>query len=346
MRLQRFNDSAPVGALHQTAAWPVINPATKGQSYLYFVVSDSDGTWCSAGLVRLSKLLGGFSLAAIQRGPVTRQIEELPQVLAVLETGLRKKGAVNLTVNPFWIGAQAEVAQKELENIGYTVLGPELRNMPTATAMTDLSRDEEEIQHSFTPANRRAIAKSIREGLIIRDVETLDEARALNDCMRGMAAATGMILDSQHDFTTHLTHLRDNPDQGCILIALLDDILVAGAVIYREGSRSTCFLLTSPPDLETKIPRTNLITWESLRRMKAMGCTEFDFVGYPDDRLGREDDLSRGRFKASFTPEIKYVTPLMVKPFRKVPSAIAQAMRGIVRKSKIGKSVKRVLRRT
>jgi lipid II:glycine glycyltransferase (peptidoglycan interpeptide bridge formation enzyme) len=122
---------------------------------------------------------------------------------------------------------------------------------------------------------------------------------------------------------------------GVVLRSEYEGQTLGGILAYREGARAGPHMMASDHTARSNIPRNQGIMWELMRGMRDLGCTEFDMIGYPDDRYDTPEDAKRrGAFKAGFNPLTQRVPPLMVKPLRPVANAIALRLRAIVREAR------------
>ena len=344
LEVSKFLDTLTTGTVHQSWYWPRLNPPSRRQSYLYFKTERDEGELLSAGLVRQAHIAGGYNFAVVKRGPATRRVSDLKTLLPVLESALHSRGALSLTVNPYWLGDDAEEAVTVLKDLGYSEIDRQLQNMPTATAIIGLEGTKEDLMASFNASCRTKIRASPKKGIQIYPVDSKKEAKVLTECLLDMVAVTQMDIDSQHDFVRHYEFLSEHPDRGCVLVASLNGEPFGGMVNFREGTRGILHILATRRSLKTNVPRSNLIVFESMLRMKELGCTEYDMIGYSDDRYETEASVdTRSRFKASFRPDVRYVTPQMVKPLRPLSYMLVNRARDAYRKSKSYKRLKQLL---
>ncbi|SLN45989.1 lipid II:glycine glycyltransferase FemX [Pseudooctadecabacter jejudonensis] len=321
---RRFMSGCVSQSIHQSLDWPLLNPPTARQTYLYFLVRDQERL-VSAGVLRLTAVVAGLKVAAIHRGPVTATLEELPAVLQVLSQALRGRGVVSLTVNPHWTGQQGAEIPDVLAPLGFAPVPEGLQNFPTATALIDCTQTTDDMMAAMTQTGRRHLRKSAKAGVTCRPMATRAEAELANQIMAAMSVETGLTLDSQHDFTAHYDFLSAYPDRGSILVTEVEGKVFGAAVNYMEGARGFNMLLTTSS--QVTVPRAYQLMWDSILSAKSTGATSFDMVGFPDE--DRESDAgmkTRGAFKRGFGPQIVKLPPLMTKPLRPVlHHIIAQA---------------------
>ncbi|WP_298497814.1 GNAT family N-acetyltransferase [uncultured Maritimibacter sp.] len=313
--------------IHQCEAWTRLGPQSSRQTNLRFVL---EGPLPAQGMVRITRVLPGVSVAAIQRGPVTPAPEDLAAVLPPLETALAARGVATLTVNPVWTGSDVPRARAALEALGYAQVPAALQNFPTATAGLDLTRSVDEIRAGMSKSGRKDLRKAAENGIAARPMASLAEAEAANRAMAEMAAATGMQTDAQHDFRRHFEYLTAHPEEGVILVTTLDGEIFGGLVSYCEGEVGYGFNLCTRPGIS--LPRTHVMMFEAALALKARGIRRFDLVGY--DSGGDAQRLGRSMFKKHFGPEIIEVLPIFSKPLRPVVHHAVQGLRGAVRRAR------------
>ncbi|MBV7410680.1 GNAT family N-acetyltransferase [Maritimibacter sp. DP1N21-5] len=317
-------DGFPV---HQCTAWDHLGPQSPRQTNLAFTL---DGPVRARGMIRITRVLPGLSVAAIQRGPVTPSPADLAHVLPPIEAALAARGVATLTVNPVWTGDDVPAAREALVAQGYAQVPAALQNFPTATAGLDLTRSADEIRAGMSKSGRKDLRKATDNGIAARPMASLSEAEAANEAMRAMAAATGMQTDAQHDFRRHFDYLSRHTDDGVILVTTLDGEVFGGLVSYCEGDVGYGFNLCTRPDIT--LPRTHVMMFEAALALKAKGCRRFDLVGY--DSGGDAQRLGRSMFKKHFGPDIIDVLPIFSKPLRPFAHHAVQGLRATLRRAR------------
>lgn len=331
-----FASNCAAQSIHQSTVWPRLNPAIKRQQYLYFTVRDGDAT-VSAGVLRLTHVAFGMSVAAIQRGPVTARPEDLPAVLEALSATLRARRVISLTVNPHWTGDAGARIPGLLARQGFAPVSRGLQNFPTATALIDCKASQDDMMAQMTQTGRRHLRKSVKAGVTCRAMATRQEAELANQIMVEMSQETGLVLDSQHDFTGHFDYLSESPDRGTILVTEVGGRVFGAAVNYLEGARGFNMLLATSSKVD--VPRAYQLMWESILSCKALGATSFDMVGFPDEAVENDAGMkTRGAFKRGFGPQIVKLPPVMSKPLRPVLHRVITHLRTLrrARKRKAG----------
>jgi lipid II:glycine glycyltransferase (peptidoglycan interpeptide bridge formation enzyme) len=215
---------------------------------------------------------------------------------------LRSKKIKSLIIEPI-----ASQNQKKLDlwcrTISKHVYVSTTPYLPTKTFRIDLTRPEEEIFKSFSEAKRRAVRRSTKLGIVIKESDSIkDLVRIKNKSggFFGFITTTGIdkfwpIFAPAHAAillaysTTHQNELV-----GGVLLLLWDGVAyywIAGAV--KKGKK-----LFAP----------TLLVWEAVKLAKQRGCKIFDFVGVWDERLPKENKewLGFTKFKEGFSGETLY----------------------------------------
>jgi len=295
-----FQETAPSQAIQQSLVWPTLNRPETNLEYMHFIAKAGPRV-LAGGLIRMRSVAAGFTVATMQRGPVTMDPFDVKTVLLALEEKLLELGVITLSVNPSWAGRDRDVVMSALQGAGYHRVAPNLQDFPTSTALIDMNR------------------------------RSFDEALRANEIMVGMAAETGLVLDSQHNFVAHFEHLKTAPKTGCILVAEYQGEIFGASVCYLEGNVGHETLFTTSSAVE--VPGAHALVWDSMMTVRRLGATVYDLSGFPDDEMENAKGMAmRGSFKQSFGPEIVKLAPLMSKPLRPMLHGAMNKLRGVHRK--------------
>lgn len=330
-----FQSGCTSQTMQQSLIWPDLNRPEADQEYQHFIVKQGPEV-LSAGLIRLRRVAAGYTVASIIRGPVTRTPDVAKTVLLALEEKLHDMGVITLTVNPYWTDAARDRSVQSMSAAGYQPVNRVLQYFPTATAVIDLTRSDEEIMGAMTQAARRHLRKAINQGVTCRRMASYEEALRANEIMVGMAEETGLNLDSQYNFVAHFEYLKKNPQKGSIIVTEVENTIFGAAVNYVEGARGFNMLLTTSSEVE--VPRSYVLMWESILSMKALGVTLFDMNGFPDEEIESDASMrTRGAFKEGFGPRIVKLPPSMSKPLRPLLHGAVTKLRDLRRNYKSGR---------
>lgn len=313
--------------MQQSLVWPDLNRPEQDQEYQYYIVKQGP-TVLSAGLIRFRKVAAGYTVASIVRGPVTATPEDAEPVLLSLEEKLHELGVITLTVNPYWYGAAKDASVTALRAAKYRQVNRVLQYFPTATALIDTTQDADALLEKMTPAGRKHLRRAIKRGVTCRPMAKYEEALRANEIMVRMAEETGLSLDSQYNFVAHYEYLKSNPSAGCILVTEYEGEIFGAAVNYLEGKRAYNMLLTTLSEVD--VPRSYVLTWDSILAMKALGAETFDMSGFPDDEVETDESIrARGAFKEGFGPQVVKLPPSMSKPLRPLLHGAVTKLRGV-----------------
>jgi len=175
------------------------------------------------------------------------------------------------------------------------------------TVLVDLTEDEDQILARMKSKTRYNIRLSGRKGITIRQGDETDLPGLYK--MYANTAVRGDFTIRNEDYyqTLWRTFLREdskseNDPIAQPLIALYEDQPVAGAVIFRFGSRAWYLHGMSLPEHSGKMA-PHLIQWEAMRWAKSQGCKVYDMWGAPD--VFDESDSMWGvyRFKRGYGGE-------------------------------------------
>ncbi len=330
-----FQSACPSRTVQQSLVWPDLNRPEPDQEYQYFIAKAGPKV-LSGGLIRLRRVAAGYTVASIVRGPVTARPQDANIVLLSLEAKLREMGVITLTVNPYWSGSEKELSVGAMHDAGYRRVNRILQYFPTATALIDTTKSPGDLLNSMTEDGRRYLQKAKQQGVSCRPMARYEEALRANEIMVRMAEETGLSLDSQYNFVAHYEYLKSSPSAGTILVTELNGEIFGAAVNYLEGKRGYSMLLTTSSEVD--VPRSHVLTWESIFSMKELGAEVFDLSGFPDDDFETPDSVrARGAFKAGFSPEIVKLPPSMSKPLRPLLHGAVTKLRGVRQSYKTSK---------
>jgi lipid II:glycine glycyltransferase (peptidoglycan interpeptide bridge formation enzyme) len=128
-------------------------------------------------------------------------------------------------------------------------------------------------------------------------------------------------------------------EDGVLLLAEAQGRILGGLAVVREGHRAMARSGGTLPILP-KLPRMHNLIWESMRIMKARGCTEYDLAGLPDDpNYVKEDERRREQFKLAFNPRIVKLVPIYCAALRPLDHAVLFTTRQWYRGSAISRLI-------
>ncbi len=216
------------------------------------------------------------------------------------------------------------------------------QTLPTATALVDVQKSEEDLLNSLSTRRKRDIRAARADNMVVRPIETVDEAGQITSIMRDMAKRTGMEIDGRHDFRPQFEFLKERPHLGVLSVAILDNQIVGGSACFYEGDRSLLNIVTTISGL--KGGRSTSLYWQAILDAKERGLKWLDLDGYPDPREPSDpSQAGRQEFKDSFKPEILTLPPMMTRTLRPIEALAYRRIRRLYRKSQWKTQIKALL---
>ena len=137
-RVSEFVESAPCANYLQTPDWVSTLETRPRHSYALAEILDG-AHLIGTAVIRRTRLIAGYHLAAIRWGPITHSVEDLDRIMPPLKATLIGSGACSVILHPRWLDEQAEQAQKVLAGHGATFLPHYTSSPHRQTAMVDLT---------------------------------------------------------------------------------------------------------------------------------------------------------------------------------------------------------------
>jgi len=244
-----------------------------------------------------------LTLAYIPKGPVGSSWDRLwPEVDSVC----RAKRAIFLKVEPdIWED------NPDFENVGQQPVGFRLSHhniQPPRTLVVDLMGTEEQILARMKQKTRYNIRLARRKGVVIRQTRDINTFYQLME-VTSERDAFGIHSKMYYQYALDLFEPRGN---CALFFAEFDGQPLAGLMVFVHGKRSW-YLYGASSNKNRHLMPTYLLQWKAMQWAKAMGCSEYDLWGVPDEPyetlesnfLERNDDLwSVYRFKRGFGGEL------------------------------------------
>ncbi len=149
---------------------------------------------------------------------------------------------------------------------------------PLRTILLDIGVDEETILARMNQGTRRKIRRSIR-ALTFREGNFADIPRfysLLADTARRNDFSVHPLSYYQHAANLFL------PDQAALILAEDADQLLAGVMVFAQGTRAWYFYGGSSLAARSSSAGYGL-QWRAIQWARARGCLEYDFWGVPDE---------------------------------------------------------------
>ncbi len=341
-RFDEFGSAGDHASYMQTTAWVELAPSTTLRRFAYLTCEEG-GRLTVTGLVRLTRLFPGRYLAKLQRGPVFHDIEAFDRALPRIFDALRSRGACTVLMNPRWEDEGARKVEQVLAAHGMRQLAREEQVMHSTTGLVDLQRPEDEIFGGFQKRCQRDIKRAVKKGLVVRHAESEGEAALLRRRRKELAELRNIDDLGQPDLVDQWRSFNEG-EKGVLLLAEAEGQVIGGLAVACEGERAVIRGGGAMPILP-KLPRTHNLIWESMRILKADGCTAFDLAGMPDDEDIEEDERRRQKFKEAFNPRIVKLVPTYCAPLRAFDHAVLFSARQWYRRSPLRRLISPLLRR-
>lgn len=334
-----FVAAAPSGSYLQMPDWPARCQTPAHHTYVHLLARDAEGQLLGYGLTRLTRLLAGYKLATLRRGPVTLTPADLVDVSRGFAAELRKVGCCSMALNPRW-QSDGPVADAclQLRKLGATELEQHSQPLHQATLLVDLSGDEADISTRLKQRARRQIRKAEKMGLTLRHVDTLEDAQRFGPLIETFHEERGLGLDGIPAVDELFAITRD---RGVFLIGEVEGRIVCGHVAIPDGDRAFWLVMASD-DTVRNIPKNYPLVHEAMRTAQAQGFRWYDMAGTPPLSAQAETETSEGagnrdNFKIAFNPEYQPLVPMHVLPLRQPAHQILFGLRQWARARRAGK---------
>ncbi|HEY9357849.1 MAG TPA: peptidoglycan bridge formation glycyltransferase FemA/FemB family protein [Arthrobacter sp.] len=269
-----------------------------------FLVLESGGA-ASYNLVLEKKFPVLGRLWYLIKGPDVGAAADLKPVLAACA-----KFAKAAKLNVFAIKVEPDIVdapevQSQLAAAGL-VKAPNIQSNDS-TALLDLSAPENEVFRSISSRARNAIRRAEREGCEVVQREPGPETyRALYDLMADTVKAKGSMPLRSYEYYARFWDEFCDRGQGSFFFVYEDGKPSVGAFVINYGSKAT-YKDGGSTQNRRQYGDSHLVQWAAIRRMKELGCTEYDFCGTPP--AARIKDKSHtlhgmGMFKTSFSKTV------------------------------------------
>lgn len=327
-----FLADCPPGSYLQRPDWPRLCPPPARHSYVV-LCARAGGELAGLALARLTRLGPGRRLATLRRGPVTRGIDDLLQVVPAMVRALRELGVCSLVLNPRWCDAEAERVVSLLEGLGARVLPATEQSLHRATLVVDLpgaGAPASALDAGLKQRGRRQIRKAEAMGLSVRPAASLDEAMLYAPILADFHARRGLSLENIPDVETQWQLTRS---RGAFLLGWYDGRVICGHTVIADGPRAFWLTMASL-DADPDLPKNYLLLHAALKAAQAQGFAQYDMAGTPSHLLTGQADAAaenRDQFKTAFGPRHVELVPAMVLAVRPAEHALLFNLRRTLR---------------
>ena len=328
-RWREFADDVPWAHYRQDPAWAEIERDENQEPWFFWSERDGQLRLTALGLRRRLPVPGRV-FWEFPRGPTFRELEDLDEWLPGLLTRVGREVARLRLSPPVPLHEGGDDVETLLERHGLVrrrVLGG------WATLVADIAREETDIMRSFRSATQRAIKKSLRLGIEVREEDVPSGWDVLAALETELARRTPVSPARPADIErTSRLWLRDGAG-GTVLVARHQgEPLAAALVVTHHGTAHLPMIPSSHRQRE--LPATHLLVWEAMRWARSHGCGALDFSGYslvaqPGEPLWGINQFKRGfadldQLRKSVATHELVHSPLIVASARAVRDAQAR----------------------
>lgn len=294
-----FVDAARGGAWAQARAWAKVAVAGRRMTSWLFRAR-REGRLVGAALVLRPRAIGPVALptAIVPRGPVVADLDDLATVLDALRAALVRRGALRVSVMPYWADAEAERAEAILRDAKFTSI-QKMDGAHARTLRVDLrGKDDASLFAGKSGESlRRKLRQAEKAGAVARrgsgkDLRTLERLDA------ELMAAQGRHTKPRAYFDA-LAAIVDEGRRGAVFLCEHEGAAVSALYASRHGARAT-FITGASSSVEKPFSKMAPAMAASVRWARAEGCETFDMGGVP---LAGDTDEKRktiAQFKLDF----------------------------------------------
>jgi lipid II:glycine glycyltransferase (peptidoglycan interpeptide bridge formation enzyme) len=264
-----------------------------------YLVSDDPELPLAALLLR-HRVPGLGWLGYAPKGPGVSSADELIRLL----------GSRDAFPGAFCVQVEPELADTPANRRALTAAGlrkAEDVQISRATAIVDLSPDEEGLLASFRPKTRYNIRLAGRHGVRVEPAGCGDAEVAAMYALLGAAFRRAGFPVRPLAYYSGYWRLFEACGQGQLFLAHLDGEVLAGAYVVRLGDKAW-YKDGGSVTRRHEVMAPHLVQWEAMRWLRARGVRSYDLFAVPSrEQLATDDHPLRGlqQFKTGFTSDIR-----------------------------------------
>ena len=297
-----FVAASPFSSIYQSFEWGEIRKSD-GWEVMRLVAEESGTVVGSASCLLRQIPLIGRKILYLPRGPVLDyEHEQGKEVFRVLLNAVAEIGRSNRV-------AFVRVNPDIRRDAGHESIFQELRLRPAATPILhsatfriDLSKSEEALLGAMESRTRYDIRKAHTINVAVEEDDgTQDFLKTFYGLLTEVSQRNKFPIYSWELMHTIWTVLR--PRNMCrIFLCRHGDQPVSGAFFLLFGAKCV-YQWGASQRAELKVNPNQLMHWEAIRRMKALGFQTYDFQGVPENVKSGDPLWGIYLFKRGFGPE-------------------------------------------
>jgi CelD/BcsL family acetyltransferase involved in cellulose biosynthesis len=171
----------------------------------------------------------------------------------------------------------------------------------------DVRRDEEVAWTALPSSARRALRRARKAGVEVRTATDESDLRAFHALHVGVRKHKYGLLAQPYSFMEHIWEAFVEDDNGALLLATIDEQIVAG-VMFLEWQGILYYKFNASDAAHLDLRPNDLLLWEGMRHARKRGLSQLDF-GLTD---GDQDGLIR--YKRKYASQEKTVHLLRHEP--------------------------------
>jgi serine/alanine adding enzyme len=176
-----------------------------------------------------------------------------------------------------------------------------------STALLDIAEPEKEVFRAISSRARNAVRRAEREGCeVVQRDQSPETYRALYELMADTVNAKGSMPLRSYEYYSRFWDEFCNRGQGNFFFVYEDGKPSVGAFVINYGAKAT-YKDGGSTQNRKQYGDSHLVQWAAIRRMKELGCAEYDFCGTPPgDRIKDTSHplYGMGMFKTSFSKTV------------------------------------------
>ncbi len=256
------------------------------------------GTPLPLAMILWRRLPLGQRVAYVPRGPVfdhddPSQLDEALEALAARARGMR---AIFLKVDP-----EIDAARRDLIAVyarrGFFRSRQDVQPV-LATFEVDLRRSEDEILAGFDKDTRWSVRTAEKRGVRVFELADDEALQAVAGLYRETGRRAEFITRTASYYLRVWRSLID-AGHATLYAAMVDDAIVAGAVVFWCGDRAL-YMYGASGEVARKTYAAYALQWHCLRAAKGRGAERYDLGGIPLQPDGSDPQAGLSLFKKGF----------------------------------------------